>query len=222
MLSGYESNSIKINLELSFIIRTFVSTNNKDMYMEKTTKQNSPIKVGDYVKWNDIAVHEYDEEDREDMLNRIFKVFAINGDIYSLADYYSEVEALEHELVKVDEPYFVDCDWFHLEDEMWHGDLGYEAGIDDMYCDTLDEVKSAIKYDLEVMRELGELNDNEIIRFSAVKGVYDFECECWRCPSLFNRENHDMDRENRVVYRYLNATKGVAEKYGIIADEYAE
>ena len=39
---------------------------------------------------------------------------------------------------------------------MWHGDLGYEAGIDDMYCDTLDgEVKSCIKYDLEAMEENG-------------------------------------------------------------------
>lgn len=216
MLSGYELNSIKINLELSFIIRTFVNTNNKDMDMEQTTKQNSPIKVGDYVKWNDIAVHEYDECDREDMLNRIFKVFAINGDVYSLADYYSEVEALEHELVKVEEPYFVDCDWFHLEDEMWHGDLGYEVGIDDFYCYTLDEVKSAIKYDLEAMRELGELNDKEVIRFSAVKGVYDFEIESWRCPYI------SEDRESYVVYRYFNATKELADKYGIVADEYAE
>ena len=207
---------------MSFFVRTFVSTNNKDMDMEKTTKPNSPIKVGDYVKWIDPAIHDYDEQDREDMLNRIFEVFAINGDIYSLTDKFSEVEALEHELVKVENPLFIDCDWFHTEDKMWHGDLGYEAGIDDMYCDTLDEVKSCIKYDLEAMREYGELNDNEIIMFSAVKGIWDFDCECWKCPCITNLDNRDKDREKMIVYRYFNATKEFADKYGIVADEYAE
>ena len=180
--------------------------------MENTTQQNSPIKVGDYVKFENGGVE------------GIYEVISVNlrHNTCTIKDYYSTYSVSVMSVEKVEEPYFIDCDWFHTEDETWHGDLGYEADIDDIYCETLEEVKSGIKYDLEAMEENGELNDNEIIRFSAVKGVYDFECECWRCPCLFDRENHDRDRENRVVYRYLNATKDVAEKYGIIADEYAE
>jgi hypothetical protein len=146
--------------------------------MKKTTKQNSPIKVGYYVKWND--------------------------------------DSAIHELIKVDGPYFIDCDWFHLEDKKWHSDLGYEISIDDLHCDTIEEVKSAIKYILEAMRELGELNDNEIVMFSAVKGVYDFKSKSWRCPYI------SENRENYIVYKYFNATKELADKYGIVADEYAE
>ena len=58
------------------------------------------FKVGDYVKFIDPAIEDYDVEDREDVLNRVYRIENINGDVYLLCADGIEVEALEHEMVK--------------------------------------------------------------------------------------------------------------------------
>lgn len=68
----------------------------------------SKIKIGSKVKWNDPAVEDYDMKYRKKVLNRIFKVFSINGgaescasgdDIVCISDGFSEAEVYARELV---------------------------------------------------------------------------------------------------------------------------
>ena len=59
------------------------------------------FKIGDKVKWNDPAINDYPIEDREDVLNRIFDIVSINGDIILISDGVSEVEVYEEELTKI-------------------------------------------------------------------------------------------------------------------------
>jgi hypothetical protein len=178
--------------------------------MEKTTKQNSPIKVGDYVKWNDPAIHEYDECDREDMLNRVFEVFAINGDVYSLSNEFSEVEALEHELVKVDAPYFIDIDCYSEEDRLFVGLPWWENEFEDYSYDTKEEGIKAIRR--EVSCGGGEMEGYDICKFSVIRGVYGFHIDEWICPL--------KNRSERVVYETIVGDIEKAKAFGLVADEY--
>ena len=59
------------------------------------------LKIGDKVKWIDPSINDYPIEDREDALNRIFEIVAINGDIILISDGVSDVEAFEEELTKI-------------------------------------------------------------------------------------------------------------------------
>jgi hypothetical protein len=56
--------------------------------------------IGDKVKWADPGIEDYDEEDREDVLNRVFEIIAINGDVITIAEVGggSEAEVFEDEL----------------------------------------------------------------------------------------------------------------------------
>ena len=65
------------------------------------------IEIGDEVKWNDPAINDYDEEDREDVLNTVWEVFDIQGDIVHIkSEFGGEAEVYACEL----EPYDWDCD----------------------------------------------------------------------------------------------------------------
>lgn len=59
------------------------------------------IKIGDYVKWNDPCLTDYDVEEREIQSKRIYRVCDINDDVILISDNYGEVEAFEDELVVV-------------------------------------------------------------------------------------------------------------------------
>lgn len=62
------------------------------------------IKPGDKVRWNDPAINDYEPEDRQAQLDRVYTVFHyINEDEGTLliCDDFSEVEVYVHELVKV-------------------------------------------------------------------------------------------------------------------------
>lgn len=48
-------------------------------------KKKNWIKVGAKCKWNDPAINDYDESDREDVLNTIWTIERINGDIILLS-----------------------------------------------------------------------------------------------------------------------------------------
>lgn len=56
------------------------------------------FKPGDVVYWNDPAINDYPEDEREELLKRRFVVFAVNGEIISISDTYSEAEVYANEL----------------------------------------------------------------------------------------------------------------------------
>ena len=49
--------------------------------------------IGDRVKWDDPAIDDYDEEDRENLLDRVFEIYEINGDVISIAEVCGDSEA---------------------------------------------------------------------------------------------------------------------------------
>ena len=56
------------------------------------------FKPGDTVYWNDPNINDYPEDEREELLKRRFVVFAVNYDIISISDTYSEAEVYANEL----------------------------------------------------------------------------------------------------------------------------
>lgn len=56
------------------------------------------IKKGLKVKWNDPAIDEYDEDEIEDAMNRVFEVVKVSGEIITISDGYSEAEVTRDEL----------------------------------------------------------------------------------------------------------------------------
>lgn len=60
------------------------------------------ILIGDYVKWHDPALDDFDIEDREYQKDRVYEVIDIyENDIILIADDFGEVEVLEHELERL-------------------------------------------------------------------------------------------------------------------------
>ena len=172
------------------------------------------FKVGDYVKFIDPAIEDYDVEDREDVLNRVYRIENINGDVYLLCADGIEVEALEHEMVKL--MYFVDFDWYDVEGKMWHGDKGYEAGINDFMSGSIRDAIYGIMGDIDddCLGLLNEDNEGEQIgMFSVVEGVYDYLREDWKCPNYSEREGY-------VWYRVLACSREKAKELGLEADMY--
>lgn len=172
------------------------------------------FKVGDYVKFIDPAIEDYDVEDREDVLNRVYRIESINGDVYLLCTDCAEVEALEHEMIKL--MYFVDFDWYDVEEKKWHGDLGYEAGINDFMSDSIRDTIYGIMGDIDddCLGLLDKDNEGEqIAMFSVVEGVYDYLYEDWKCPKCSVREGY-------VRYRILACSREKAKELGLEADMY--
>ena len=56
------------------------------------------FEVGDAVYWNDPAIDDYPEEEREEALKRRFVVFDISGEIISISDTYTTAEVYADEL----------------------------------------------------------------------------------------------------------------------------
>ena len=56
------------------------------------------FEVGDAVYWNDPAIDDYPEEEREEALKRRFVVFKIEGEIISISDTYTTAEVYADEL----------------------------------------------------------------------------------------------------------------------------
>lgn len=56
------------------------------------------FEVGDAVYWNDPAIDDYPEEERDDVLNRRFVVFKVEGEIISISDTYTTAEVYTSEL----------------------------------------------------------------------------------------------------------------------------
>lgn len=61
-------------------------------------EEYSGFLIGDYVKWNDPAIDDFNETERDFQRNRIFQIFNISGDIISIDDAYGEAEVFAHEL----------------------------------------------------------------------------------------------------------------------------
>ena len=69
--------------------------------LEKLNEEDFELhnfKPGDAVYWNDPAINDYPEDEREELLKRRFVVFAVNGEIISISDTYSEAEVNANEL----------------------------------------------------------------------------------------------------------------------------
>lgn len=62
--------------------------------------------IGEYVRWNDPAIADYDENEREQQLNRVYEVIDINGDIITIADDFGEAEVFANELEHFDDNNF--------------------------------------------------------------------------------------------------------------------
>jgi hypothetical protein len=56
------------------------------------------FKAGDAVYWNDPAIDDYPEEEREEALKRRFVIFDISGEIISISDTYTTAEVYADEL----------------------------------------------------------------------------------------------------------------------------
>lgn len=56
------------------------------------------FEAGDIVYWNDPAINDYPEEQRDDVLNRRFVVFKVKGEIISISDGYTTAEVYASEL----------------------------------------------------------------------------------------------------------------------------
>lgn len=57
------------------------------------------IRIGTKVKWNDPAIEDFEEEERELQKSRVYEVVdIINEDAVLLEDEFGEVEAYVHEL----------------------------------------------------------------------------------------------------------------------------
>lgn len=60
--------------------------------------QDHDFKAGDAVYWNDPAIDDYPEEEREEALKRRFVIFDISGEIISISDTYTTAEVYADEL----------------------------------------------------------------------------------------------------------------------------
>ena len=62
------------------------------------TDDGHDFKAGDAVYWNDPAINDYPEEEREEALKRRFVIFDISGEIISISDTYTTAEVYASEL----------------------------------------------------------------------------------------------------------------------------
>ena len=74
-----------------------------EVYTEggKFIGNNSFPKIGNKCRWIDPGINDYKEEDRDAMLNRVFEIVGIEGDIISIQSEHSFAEVLACEIVPV-------------------------------------------------------------------------------------------------------------------------
>ena len=65
---------------------------------EDIDDEDHDFEVGDAVYWNDPAIDDYPEEEREEALKRRFVIFDISGEIISISDTYTTAEVYADEL----------------------------------------------------------------------------------------------------------------------------
>lgn len=63
-----------------------------------STDDGHDFEAGDVVYWNDPAINDYPEEERDDVLNRRFVVFKVKGETISISDGYTTAEVYASEL----------------------------------------------------------------------------------------------------------------------------
>ena len=80
-------------MELSFIFPTFVLT-------KKTKTMEREFKKGDLVRWNDPAINDYEPEEREEVLGRVFEIISIDNGLAVICEIGgpSEAEVWDDEL----------------------------------------------------------------------------------------------------------------------------
>ena len=61
------------------------------------------ISLGAKVKWNDPAINEYPEDERQEAADRIFTVSSISENIAFITDGFTEAEVYLNELELIDE-----------------------------------------------------------------------------------------------------------------------
>ena len=69
-----------------------------DIFELDSTDDEHDFKAGDAVYWNDPAIDDYPEDEREEALKRRFVVFDISGEIISISDTYTTAEVYASEL----------------------------------------------------------------------------------------------------------------------------
>lgn len=67
--------------------------------MKKNT--TSWLKVGTRCRWHDPAIEDYQPEERQAILDRVFTITRIRGEIVLVSDGTTEAEVLAHELEQV-------------------------------------------------------------------------------------------------------------------------
>lgn len=65
---------------------------------EDIDDEDHDFEVGDAVYWNDPAIDDYPEEEREEAMQRRFVVFKVEGEIISISDTYTTAEVYADEL----------------------------------------------------------------------------------------------------------------------------
>ena len=107
---NWEEDSTQLEILLGYLI-TFVRESESklerletDIYLDGEMNEVAywreicPFRIGDKVKWNDPAIEDFDESDREEMLNRIFTVDKIGYSAIDISDGHSEAEVMADEL----------------------------------------------------------------------------------------------------------------------------
>lgn len=69
-----------------------------DHFGEMDTDDEHDFEAGDAVYWNDPAIDDYPEEEREEAMQRRFVVFKVEGEIISISDGYTTAEVYASEL----------------------------------------------------------------------------------------------------------------------------
>jgi hypothetical protein len=69
-----------------------------DIFELDSNDDEHDFKAGDAVYWNDPAIDDYPEDEREEALQRRFVVFKVEGEIISISDTYTTAEVYADEL----------------------------------------------------------------------------------------------------------------------------
>ena len=85
---------LEYDLESMSVIADFIS----DVLQQE---QDDWIKVGVKCKWNDPAIDDYDESDRAEVLNRVWTIERIEGEVILLSTDGCEAEVFAHEIESV-------------------------------------------------------------------------------------------------------------------------